>query len=51
MPTRANFRATLMILVAFSAAMTLPRVWAARHSVTDSGNALGTVADAIQATI
>lgn len=49
MPTRSQFRATLMIMVAFSAAMSLPRVWAARRSVDN--DALGTVADAIQVAI
>ena len=49
MPSRSQFRATLMILVAWTAAMALPRVWAARHATLDDG--LSPVADAINAAV
>lgn len=49
MPSRSQFRATLMILVAWSAAMALPRLWAARHSAQNDG--LTPVADAINVAV
>lgn len=49
MPTRAQFRLDVMVVVLTLAAMTLPRLWAARHS-THSGID-GTIADAIQVAI
>lgn len=49
MPSRSQFRATLMILVAWSAAMALPRVWAARHATKN--DSLAPLADAIQVAV
>lgn len=48
MPTKAQFRMTLMTVVGFSMAACLVRLWAARHS-THSGLD-GLVADAANAT-
>ena len=45
MPTRSQFRLTLVMLVAWSAAMCWPRLWAARHAA--EGDAFEAVADAI----
>lgn len=50
MPTKAQFRMTLVVFVAGTAALSLLRLWAARHAATDGGF-LGTTADAVQATI
>lgn len=35
MPTKAQFRLVLMVYIGASLAMTLPRLWAAKHSVND----------------
>lgn len=49
MPTKAQFRMTVMVFVAGTATLSLLRLWAARHS-TKTG-ALGNVADAVQVAI
>lgn len=49
MPTKAQFRMTLMVVVGAAFAMALPRIWAARHSSSDGVD--GLVADTIQVAI
>ena len=49
MPTRSQFRLTLTMLVAWTAAMTWPRLWAARHAA--EGDRLEFVADAINVAV
>ena len=49
MPTKAQFRLTLMVVVGSMFAMALPRIWAARHADSDSLD--GLVADTIQVAI
>jgi hypothetical protein len=48
-PNRATFRLMLMVVIGVQAAMTLPRLWAARHSTHDG--ALGVIGDAVNATV
>ena len=47
--TRTQFLGVVMVVAAWSAAMALPRIWAARHSAT--GDSLTPLADAIQVAI
>jgi hypothetical protein len=48
-PNKATFRLMLMVFFGGSLAMTLPRLWAARHSTHDGP--LGLIGDAVNATI
>ena len=45
MPTRSQFRMTIVVVTLWTAAMMLPRLWAARHAA--EGDRLETLADAI----
>lgn len=49
MPTKAQFRMTVMVVVGSMFAMALPRLWAARHASSDKID--GLVADTIQVAI
>lgn len=49
MPTKAQFRMTIITLVGFTAAMALVRLWAARHSTKD--DLLGLVADGVNVAV
>jgi hypothetical protein len=45
--TKMQFRAIILINVGFAAAMMLPRLWAAKHSLDEGAS--GVLADSIQA--
>lgn len=49
MPTKAQFRMTLLVVVGSMFAMSLPRIWAARHSSSDGID--GLVADTVNVAI
>jgi len=49
MPTRSQFRLTLVMLAAWTAAMTWPRLWATRHAA--EGDRFEPIADAINVAV
>lgn len=49
MPTKAQFRLMLMVYVGASAAMILPRMWAARKAAEKATGTTAVVANSVQA--